>query len=544
MNTDDYIRLAESLFSEMRTHEGGWNELREKILPKALTDAHPEGLRLKPTKKYCSVANKALLTLASAHMTYITPMNQRWFSLKSRNEKVSGKTETWFSKATEVVLKTLAASNFYTAIHQLYIDRCLTGTGCMFAEAMRPGKIVFKHIPTGTYAVAEGEDGYIDTLVRKFRLTAHQAARNFGLKSLSDKLKGAYEDVKRRYTDKFEFYHIVVPRDSYKFGSNDLKPEQRRWTDLYIEVESKAIVQSGGFYEFPFLVSRFMRCGDQAYGDAPGINVLPEIDGVILMRRILDTLGQVAAFPRILTLAEQVGEVDMRAGGRTVITPEAAALHLPKEWGTQGRYDIGMDRLKDYEDKISSGFYADMIQVISSVDRQMTATEVNARESEKVLAFFPSFTLFASDMQPHMLRIFSMLLRMGKLPDDPPAELFTMSVDGKKYEINTPVVNYLGKIAQAVERIQRYGLEGAIQTLINLVSGTKDQRILKALRVYKILRFIWEASGAPIDCLMTEDEFNKLMEQDDRVAKLQQELELLKSQSETARNNASVQQAV
>ena len=61
------------------------------------------------------------------------------------------------------------------------------------------------------------------------------------------------------------------------------------------------------------------------------------------MEKILYTLGQTKAYPRLFLLAEQYGEVDLRAGGRTVISPEAAELGLPREWGTQGQYDIGLD---------------------------------------------------------------------------------------------------------------------------------------------------------------------------------------------------------
>ncbi|QAA42182.1 hypothetical protein C1I94_11740 [Akkermansia muciniphila] len=81
--------------------------------------------------------------------------------------------------------------------------------------------------------------------------------------------------------------------------------------------------------EFPYLVTRFLKWGSGPYGLAPGRLVFPAIQQVQFLNRILDTLGEVAAFPRILELANQIGEVDLRAGGRTVITPEAASLHLP-----------------------------------------------------------------------------------------------------------------------------------------------------------------------------------------------------------------------
>lgn len=40
----------------------------------------------------------------------------------------------WYNKATEVMERELAVSNFYSVMHEVYLDRCLTGTGCMFSE--------------------------------------------------------------------------------------------------------------------------------------------------------------------------------------------------------------------------------------------------------------------------------------------------------------------------------------------------------------------------------------------------------------------------
>ncbi len=163
-----------------------------------------------------------------------------------------------------------------------------------------------------------------------------------------------------------------------------------------------------------------MKWGSGPHGLAPGRLVFPAIQQVQFLNRILDTLGEVAAFPRILELANQIGEVDLRAGGRTVITPEAASLHLPREWATQGRYDVGMDRLAQKQDAIRRAYYLPMLELWSGHRGNMTATEVMARENERVLMFSPSFTLFVSDLYSTMTRIFSLLFRMGKFPRPPP----------------------------------------------------------------------------------------------------------------------------
>lgn len=539
------LQLAENLFSKMQEKKSQWEKLQNIIMPSAVDAANLNENQTEPRKgTYSSVANLSLHILASAHLTYITPMDQRWFSLKSKlqGKEASAAADEWFAIATEKTYKALADSNFYSVIHEVYLDRCLTGIGCAFAEITQTGSLLFTYVPTGTYAIAEGADGEIDTLVRKIKLTPHQAAQNFGLASLPESIQAHYNDEKKRYTETSEYYHLVTPNQAYSFGSLNTKPENRRWTDSYIHIQSKQIVQENGFYEFPFLVTRYLKKGS-VYGYAPATAVIPEIESALILERIMDTIGQNAAIPRILHLANQVGEIDLRAGGRTLVTPEAASMNLPREWATSGRYDIGIARLQGKEEKIKQAFHVQMLQVISSVDRQMTATEVNARESEKAMSFTPSFTLFISDFRPFMQRIFALLYRANTYDTaNTPEELLHYSADRTKAELAVPQIRYMGKIAQAVERVQRYGLEGSLSFMSNLMQITQDPSMIETLNPYEIVKFMWDASGAPTDCLKTKKEYQALQQQKAQQAQALQQLQALETISKTQTNNQQPQQ--
>ena len=74
---------------------------------------------------HSTVACDSLHILAGAHIMYITPTGQQWFSLKSGKEGNEKRLryDNWFARATEITHKELAKSNFYTVIHQCFIDR-------------------------------------------------------------------------------------------------------------------------------------------------------------------------------------------------------------------------------------------------------------------------------------------------------------------------------------------------------------------------------------------------------------------------------------
>lgn len=220
-------------------------------------------------------------------------------------------------------------------------------------------------------------------------------------------------------------------------------------------------------------------------------------------------LGEVAAFPRILELVNQAGEVDLRAGGRTVINPESASLGYPREWATQGRYDVGMDRLRQKQEAINRAFFIPMLDLWSERKQQMSATEVYARENERVMLFSPSFTLFASDFQPLMERVFALLFRLGRFPK-PPSTVIRPDSGGED-AVDTPHVVYQGRIAQVMRRLQSEGLDRTMQRLQSLAG--MDSSIADHVDLDRAFRLSARLDGAPEEILRPMTSVRRLRRQ-------------------------------
>lgn len=116
MEARDYIALADNLRTERAAFEGGWDEMRRIIMPRATGNAYPDRV---PDNggglEHSDVANNSLKKLASAHLTYITPLDRRWFTLRpvGFNKDGNQALNDWYSKVTEVMERELAVSNFY-----------------------------------------------------------------------------------------------------------------------------------------------------------------------------------------------------------------------------------------------------------------------------------------------------------------------------------------------------------------------------------------------------------------------------------------------
>lgn len=523
-------RVCDSLWQTwLSTAAGDVYELQRLIDPHALTKATygEQSSRY----RHCARAKAALDTLVSAHSTYITPAGQRWFALKTRKkvQEHSGRKSSlmdWYTQATEVMTDELSETNFYNTLMEVYNDRVLGGTGCCFIGGNDELPLHFVHVPLGNFAIAEDCYGHVNTLVRRFRWTAAQAAEAWGVEALPEVVRQDYLDPARRYDEasKRDYLHLVRPRSGMVTRGLDRVPyELREFEGFYILEDDFSIIKEEGYFEFPYLVTRFMRGNESPYGVAPGVAVIPTIRQLMKLERLQDVMAEKAAFPSILQLASQNRQIDTRAGGITTVSLQEAQAGYPREWGSSGRYDIGLERIRDKEEQIRQAYFADMLNAMSQIERQMTATEVNAREAEKVLAFSPSFHLFISDFQVAARRILSILYRKGKLPQaGKDNDLFIRSADGREWMMN-PRVCFLGKIAQAIERVQRRGIEDVLQTIISYTQSTGDSSMLESLNPRMIGRYIVESSGAPADIIKSDAELAVLDEQKAAMMAAQQE---------------------
>lgn len=499
--TQELLRIYRSLKSQREPWDSWWRSLRRYVLPN-----RPSSTDIFQNQQFPQDAEELLDTtavescqkLASAHMSYITPSHDVWFKWSAPDHLGGDEAESWYNTCSEIALKELTASNFYTEIHECFLDRVAFGTGSMFIGTNKEGRLTFSNIPCGQFVCAENDESQVDTYIREFTLSGYQAVRKFGLERLGEKLKKSIQDAKNPYGISFRFLHVVRPRKK-------LNKHTPKYESVYLSLDDEVIIEEGSYEEFPYLVTRFLKWGDGPYGIAPGRLVFPAIKQAQFLNKILDTLGEVAAFPRILELANQIGEVDLRAGGRTIITAEAAALHLPREWATQGRYDIGLNRLEHKQEAIKKAFFVPMLELWGSRSSGVTATEVMARENERVLLFSPSFTLFVSDLFQAMTRLFSLLFRLGKFPEPPPC-VIRQNAAGEML-VNEPQVVYQSKIALILRRLQNEGVDRSLQRLAMMSQWAPD--LANHIDWDKCFRLTARAEGLPEAALKSQNDIDE-----------------------------------
>lgn len=528
---DDVKRVAEAVMGQRDGVRPVWEWLSRRIQPRLNDVLRQVRSGAERQGEHCVVAGEALLALVSAHCSLVTPQGQQWFRFTHPVER-GERYERWYQHATEVAQAELARCRFYADIKKVVTDRCLFGTGAMFVEDAPGGRGVrVAWVPCGSFGFSRDKDGGVGVFVREFRFTPEQAAERWGVGSLPGRVAQAYGRAEQRYTERFVFWHVVRRRRGYAAGNarKDVSVKAMRFESLYVFAEGDfPVLERGGYQEMPYMVTLFQEWEDEPtiWGYPPGLMCADEIHRAVKMDRVLDSLADLAVLPRVLVDAEQVGDVDFRPGGLTVVDREVAGLNLPREWMHQGRYDMGLERQAAIEGKIRSAFFLPFLQPISHLEPGVTATEVLARQEEQALSFSSVFSQYVHDLNVLLERVFAILFRQGlfDMPGVRMPEVYRVEAGDDEAMVELPKVCFNGKVAQMIEKMQGVGLNQAVSDAAAYVQVSGDAAVLDYVDLGQAVKHQFMMYGAPSAVFRSEEEVAAIRERRAAVEAMQAEL--------------------
>ena len=261
----------------------------------------------------------------------------------------------------------------------------------------------------------------------------------------------AHADSKKRHSQKFTIWHVVKPRmerDKSKMENTNMP-----YAEFYICKEDSNIIEESGQYEFNATVSRFQSGADGSkWGVSPARKAMPAVAQVNFLQQQLDVLLDIQINPRVLAEAGMVGEIDMRAGQKTLVRAGAMSGQTAgvREWLTSGNYQMGDARIADKQNQIRKLFYHGLWADLARVEKEMTAEEVRAIRDQSEMLFVGVNARFESDMKPMLSkRLFGICLRAGVFPPIP-NQLLKASPDGA--EIPDPEVTFQTNLSRVLQR--------------------------------------------------------------------------------------------
>lgn len=469
---DELVRLYNGLRKQRDELAKTWQFARWYLLPNRVDD-----LRFRPSDFVGRVRNgaarMACARLAGAHMSHIVTSHEPWFKWIARPGDVAEEdveeANAWYGKCSDIALMELTRSNFYSEIYECFLDRVGMGTGSLYCGPGKSVRLLFKAISPEQVCGEVDDEGRVVVFVREMLLSAYDVADLFGKAALSEGMAADYhQGGAGMYEKKWVVLHVVRRAKKPKMG--------RGWESFYVDQQGKRVMRREMEWEMPYMATRWKMNGTSFFGFAPWQDVEGEVRGVEEIEKDLEKARRVAIDPRILTAAKLVGQVDLRAGGKTLVDPDllqAGGVLLPKEWAAVGDVSLSYKQLADKEQRIKDAFLVPMLELFAYDDGKKgfpTATEVMARENQYLLQFFPSFVQFAYDVQPTLDRVFMVLYRAGVFPDPPDCVREDVIRNGSVVgtALKNPGVTYNNKVALVLKRIESDAFAAALREAVEL----------------------------------------------------------------------------
>ena len=256
----------QQMMSNMSPWLPWWQEIADYVMPRgrnlsAMAYGGGNGVALTipnmsfDANLFDSTAAQSNMILANGQMSLMTPVQARWFAYDPAHFlKGNDNVERYYKQCTERIALELARSNFYTAIHELYLDRGGFGTALMWLEPGRKSLFNFSKFDIGSFAIADDDEGYVDTLTRTMNLTTRQIVQWFGYDKCSDAIKASYNrENGRGLEDRYDIVYQCFNREVDSINSRSMDNLDMPIGSVYMELKSKKILRQSGYDELPVL---------------------------------------------------------------------------------------------------------------------------------------------------------------------------------------------------------------------------------------------------------------------------------------------------
>ena len=507
------------------TWEDHWQEILDYVMPRKADIVFTRTKGQKRTEiLFDSTAITASNLLAASLQGTLTSPSMQWFYLKVRNEEFNENREVqlWLEDSAKRMYNVFNESNFNTEVHEMYLDLVSIGTGALFVEEGNKGfqesGVHFNTMHIAEYYIQENVSGYIDTLYRKYKLSARQAVQEFGEDNVGEKVLEAAKDKPDKM---FNFIHAVEPLEDYEraLGKGATKLP---FHSCHVCEEDKMTVRAGGYNEFPYLVPRWSKATGEIYGRSPSYNALPDIKTLNKAVEIGLKAWAKAIDPPLLVQDDGViGKVRMTPGGITVVRSDAAIkpLQIASNWQVT---DLKENQLRT---AIRQAYYSDQLQLQDGP--QMTATEVQVRYELMQRLLGPTLGRFQSEfLNPLIERVFGIMLRANAfLPA--PEMLEGQSVD----------VEYVGPLARSQKMEEAVAVERLYQLAMQVAQV--DPSIMDIINHDEAIRTRAALLGVPKSILKSVVEVDQMRQDRAMQEQMQQEIAMQQQQASATASNAT-----
>lgn len=356
------IAVSDRLFNNRATTENHLQDIRDYIHPDSQsftsTNTPGEKSRSKILENSTEVVSDLLAETAHGELT--NPAD-KWFELETGDERLDSQREVkiWLEDTERRLYEVFddPRTRWAADIGIWYKELVDFGTAVLaifheFGEGVR-----FKHYPLAGIALAQNILGVVDTVHFKFELSAAAAFKKWGEAAGPATAKLAQDDSKAE--ELVDFIRIVDPLEAPDSAG-------RKFRSLFINKKEQITVEEKAFFEFPFMVARWKRRGNEVFGRGPGHMALPDVK--MLQRQARAKIrGEEKLVDPPLAVPDDgiIGPLTLNGGEVNVFRADLLrGSQSPIQTVESGaRPDVGREGMADTKANIANAYFAHLLRV-------------------------------------------------------------------------------------------------------------------------------------------------------------------------------------
>lgn len=505
----DYVtRRIGSMLLERASWEGHWKELISNFSPrrgKFLATDRNRGTRRNTLSNNTPLFARRILV--SGLMTGITSPARPWFRLGPPDPGMAefGPVRSWLDQVERLMYKIFSSSNLYKALPLVYEESGVCGTGAMIQEDDFDDISRFTNFTAGEFMLDINSHLKVDTFAREYEMSVSQLVEEFGYEQVSRTVQNLY-DV-GTYGAWIKVNHLIEPVGNMQFDEFKL-PDKFKWRSIYYEpgvdgLNKSQFLRVKGYETFPILAPRWDAKAGDIYGFSPGMDALGDSRALQVQEREKGkAVAKMVAPPTTAPSALKNANISLLPGANN-FSDDPNNVFRPIYQVDPRVGELNAD-IQLTEERINRAFYVDLFLLISRQDDVRTATEITARQEEKLLQLGPVLEGMHDELlDPLIDNTFARIMRLSedgwRDPDapqmlpPPPDEL-----DGAELK-----VDYISVLAQAQRLVSTAAIERWVGFTGNL-AGLKPE-VLDKIAADEVVENMAEDLGVP-NSLVVPDE--------------------------------------
>lgn len=398
----------------MTQSAGGWptpnGMLRGMEINQAIVD---------PTGTY------AVRVCAGGMVSGLASPSRPWFKMvtSDKHHMLDAESRMWMDETEDKIYTALAQSNFYNSFAQECEDSIVYGTAPTICYDDAEEVFRFYNPSVGEYYLSSNGTMRNDTLYRIFVMTVRQMVSFFGVDHVTEEVRGLWDQGGTSLEQEKIIGHAIEPNFAIEGNEKTKIPGNFTYREVYWVYGSGSTqpLSITGFVECPFTVDRCYTQSNDAYGRSFGMDVLPDIIQLQMETRSkAKALAKNVDPPLVADISMKNQPTSQNPDAVTFVPMIAGGVGMRSLYTQQFNLaDITAD-IKMIQERIKIGFFADLFLMMQDNTSRMTATEINAKLSEKMVVLGPVVESKLNNLKLKLKRVYAIMERKGMISPKPP----------------------------------------------------------------------------------------------------------------------------